>query len=72
MKNCRHTSKLGLWVEFFGEFFCAQYYWYTSIEFRAIWKFKYFGRKNICLKKNSTIKEKYFMYLKEKPIPNER
>jgi hypothetical protein len=51
MKNCIHTSKLGLWVEFFGEFFCDHYYWYTSIELKAIWKFKIFGWKfvkNMC------------------------
>jgi hypothetical protein len=47
MKNCIHTSKLGLWVEFFGEFFCGHYYWYTSIEYRAIWKFKIFDWKFI-------------------------
>jgi hypothetical protein len=73
MKNCIHTSKLGLWVEFFGEFFCGHYYWYTSIEFGDIWKFKKFGWKLI--KKCvffifSAIKEKYFIYLKKKPIPN--
>jgi len=47
MKNCIHTSKLGLWVECFGEFDGGHYYWYTSIESKAIWKFKKFGWKFI-------------------------
>jgi hypothetical protein len=75
MKNYIHISKLGLWVECFSEFFCGHYYWYTSIESRAIWKFKLFGWKlikNMCFFHFSTIKEKCFMYLKKKPIPNER
>jgi hypothetical protein len=75
MKNCTHTSKLGLLEEFCGEFFCGHYYWYTLIESRAIWKFRNFGWKFI---KNvyffsffGAIKEKYFMYqyqMKEKEI----
>jgi hypothetical protein len=75
MKICIHISKLRLWVEFFGEFFCDHYYWYTSIEFRAIWKFKKFDWefiKKCVLFIFSVIKTKYFMYLKKKPIPNER
>jgi hypothetical protein len=74
MKNCIHTLKLGLWVEFFGEFFCGQYYWYTSIESRAIWKFKVFGWNfiKIYIFKKITIKVKYSMYLKKKSTPNER
>jgi hypothetical protein len=62
--------------EFFGEFFCGHYYWYTSNESRATWKFKKFGWKliqNMCFfSLFKTIKEKYFMYLKKKPIANER
>ncbi len=51
-----------------GGSFRGQYYWYTSIQSKAIWKFKSFGWnfiKNICLKENSAIKAKYFMYLKK-------
>jgi hypothetical protein len=73
-ENCIHTSKLGLWMEFFNEFFCGHYYWYTSIESRAIWKFKIFGWKfikNMCFFHFSTIKAKCFMYF-FKPILNER
>jgi len=68
MKNCIHTFKIGFWEEFFGEFFCGHYYWYTSNEFRAIWKFKIFGWKfiqNMCfLKKNK--KGKIFYVFEEK------
>jgi hypothetical protein len=37
--------KLGLLVEFLGECFCGEWYWYTSIEYKTIWKFKTFGWK---------------------------
>jgi hypothetical protein len=42
-----YTWKLGLWVEFVGECFCGEWYWYTSIEYMAIWKFKTFGWKSL-------------------------
>jgi hypothetical protein len=28
-KNCICTSKLALWLGFFGKFFCDKWYWYT-------------------------------------------
>jgi hypothetical protein len=66
MKNCIHISKLGLRVESFGGFFCGHYYWYTSIESRAIWKFKFLAKNSFKIFFKSifsAIKEKYFMYL---------
>ncbi len=47
MENYIHTLKLRVWVEFFGETFYGHYYWYTSNESMAIWKFKIFGWKFI-------------------------
>ncbi len=38
-----YTSKLGLWMEFFGEFFNGVWYWYTWIKSRKIWKLNFFG-----------------------------
>ncbi len=74
MKNYIHTSKIRLWVEFFGEFFCGHYYWYTLIESMVIWKLKNFGLKfikSMCFFHFLVINTKYFMYLKKKK-PNER
>jgi hypothetical protein len=36
MKKYIYTSKLEVWVEFLGDFFCAEWYWYTSIESKSI------------------------------------
>jgi hypothetical protein len=55
--------------------FCDQYYWYTSIEFNAIWKLNFLVETSLKIYLNfffPAIKVKYFMYLKKKPIPNER
>ncbi len=65
-----HTYfKLSLWVEVFGEIFCGHYYWYTSIESRAIWKFKNFRWKfikNMCFFHFFSNKGKIFYVFKEK------
>jgi len=46
-ENCKYTSKLRLWVEFCNDFFCGEWYWYTSTKFKTIYKLKSFGWKSI-------------------------
>ncbi len=62
-------------MEFFGEIVFGHYYLYTSIESRTIWNLNVLVENSLkysFFSFFSTIKEKYFMYLKKKPIPNEK
>jgi len=47
LKNCIYTSKLGLCVEFLGEFLHGIWHWYTSIKFRTTLKKLKFGWNSI-------------------------
>jgi hypothetical protein len=36
VKKYKYISKLKLWLEFCSEFFCGEWYWYTSTKSRSI------------------------------------
>jgi hypothetical protein len=45
VKKCKYTSKLKLWMEFCSEFFCGDWYWYTSTKSRSIQRFFFIENK---------------------------
>jgi len=66
MTNCIRTSKLGLRVESVGGIFCGHYYWYTSIESRVIWKFKFLAKNSFKICVFFSSKSKILYVFKEK------